>query len=352
MAEMEQLREQLQALRAAHDTLAARQQNVLAAVPGESPAATERLVYLPRERRCPKFQGKTMAGGLSIDDWVEEARTSIRARHMSKVDQAIFLYDHLEGEARNEIKYRSKEEREDPETVFKILIELYGCSQSYVGLYKQFFERRQKEGESLNEYSHALMSLLEMVLRSNSNSIPNSEIVLRDQFAENVRDSMLRRELKGIVRRDPRITLIALRQEAIRWVQEGERGSISAVRAPPARLSSIQSEVQGSCEAVAVLKTQDSELEEIRGILSSQQLQIDRLLQLLEQPRAISKGPGASPSLSRYRYDSEGRPICNRCNLAGHIARRCVREQSQHGQVSGSDGGRLEPSSRTLPSEN
>lgn len=72
---------------------------------------TESLVYLPRERRCPLFNGR---GGLSLREWVEEVEVSVCAHHLSSVDRAFFVYDHLEGEAKEEIKYRSREEREDP----------------------------------------------------------------------------------------------------------------------------------------------------------------------------------------------------------------------------------------------
>lgn len=35
------------------------------------------------------------------------------ARRLSPVDQAYLIYDHLEGKAKNGIRYRSREERED-----------------------------------------------------------------------------------------------------------------------------------------------------------------------------------------------------------------------------------------------
>lgn len=57
------------------------------------------------------FRGR---GGLILPEWVEEVEASVRGRHLSSVDHVFFMYDHLEGEAREEIKYRSQEEREDP----------------------------------------------------------------------------------------------------------------------------------------------------------------------------------------------------------------------------------------------
>lgn len=61
---------------------------------------------------------------------MEEVQACMRARHLSQSDQAFFLFDHLEGEARDEIKYRSTAEREDPDSILAILQELYGCLDS------------------------------------------------------------------------------------------------------------------------------------------------------------------------------------------------------------------------------
>lgn len=47
--------------------------------------------------------------------------------------------------------------------------------------------------------------------------IPNADVFLRDPFIENVADRSLRRELKQLVRRQPTISLLDARAEAIRW---------------------------------------------------------------------------------------------------------------------------------------
>ena len=74
-------------------------------------------------------------------------------------DQA-FLFDHLVGEAREEIKYHSSRERSDPDKIIEVLQELYGCVESYVALQEVFFSRQQQEGETLLEFSLALMGLM------------------------------------------------------------------------------------------------------------------------------------------------------------------------------------------------
>lgn len=166
-------------------------------------AVTERLVVVPRDRKCPMFNGRT---GINIAEWVEEVQACMRARHLSVADQAFFIFDHLEGEAREEIKFRPNSERGDPARVLTILKELYGNAQSYVTLQQAFFSRRQREGETL-QFSLALMALMEQVKQSAPDGMRNAEVLLRDQFVEHVVDSALRRELKQYVRCVPTATL-------------------------------------------------------------------------------------------------------------------------------------------------
>lgn len=72
---------------------------------GASASATDRFVFVPRDRKCPKFNGRS--GGM-IDEWVEEAQPCMRLRHLSTIDQAFFLFDHLEGED-NSISAKGRE---------------------------------------------------------------------------------------------------------------------------------------------------------------------------------------------------------------------------------------------------
>lgn len=226
--EMQQLRDLVAQLRTENERLQ-RQPNVTEP-PGETSAArpvnpvpsmvqnTERLVFIPREKRCPMFRGSL---GIGIDEWIEEAQACMRIRHLSTADQAFFLFDHLEGEAKEEIRYRPKAEKENPEKIIEILQELYGCPQSYVALQEAFFSRKQQEEESLLEFSIALMALMEKVKRRAPQGLFNADVLLRDQFVEHVCDGALRRELKRAIRRRPMATLIDIRKQAIRWEQEG-----------------------------------------------------------------------------------------------------------------------------------
>lgn len=135
-----------------------------------------------------------------MEDWVKEVHKSLVVRPVPVAEKVLFVYDLLDGEAKAEVKFHLPTDRDDPEKFFNIFLDIYGCSQSLVGLQKQFFQRRQLERESLREYSHALMGLMEAMKRKHFQGICNPGQTLRDQFIEHMRDNALRRELKRQVR--------------------------------------------------------------------------------------------------------------------------------------------------------
>lgn len=148
--ELQTLRDLVQSLRAENEKLQ-RERGAVAidlkaapstsAVPFTAPPSVnaplmERLVFVPRDRKCPMFRGRK---GIGLAEWLEEVQACMRARHLSEADQAFFLFDHLEGEAREEIKFRPCADREDPARIIAVLQELYGCLDSYVSLQEAFF---------------------------------------------------------------------------------------------------------------------------------------------------------------------------------------------------------------------
>lgn len=165
---------------------------------------------------------------------------------------------------------------------------------------------------------------MEVINRRNPTAVPNSDHLVRDQFVEHVRDSMLRRELKRSLRLNPNSSFLDIRSEAIRWVEEGEH-----VGAPRARAYSCdtQAEVVGECkvDSQTVITKPSNDWVELKETLSKQQAQLDILLKhfalINTQPQPTMAG--TSRPAKTYRYDPTGRPICLKCNQAGHIARFC-----------------------------
>lgn len=239
-----------------------------------------------------------------------------------RLNKSFFLYDHVEGSARAELDFHCNTDKDTPEKIFSILSENYSCSKSYVTAQLQFFQRNQKEGETLREFSHALKSLMDIVVQKTPGGVPNSDQILRDQFVEQVQDDMLRRELKRQISQNQIMSFTALRGVAIKWAEEGR--NLSKPRGRAFSCNTYSDPVIPTVAETNVVSVQTpSEFKELKECLLKQQAQLDAIMKhigLSYAPQAsLRKEKEAKP----YRFEPNGKPICLRCNKAGHIARFC-----------------------------
>lgn len=186
-------------------------------------AESQKIVVLPRERRLKKFGGRRTDGEQTVEDFVEDLKAAMSAREMSRGEKLDFVTSHLEGAAREEVQLFPKEDRENPDRILDILLEAFGEKRSLPQLLKLFYERRQRDGESLRAYSHSLRELLNRALKVDKKAVVDPDLTLRDQFANSVRDGVLRKELRKFIREHPSITFLDIREEALRWSEEEEK---------------------------------------------------------------------------------------------------------------------------------
>lgn len=166
---------------------------------------------------------------------------------------------------------------------------MYGQPQSLTKLQKQFFDRRQQDGETIREYSHALMAIMELINHCKVREAWCGDFALRDKFAENVCDVSLRRELKRTIQQRPTISFFELRSEALQWGEDAECGvesrrrvvgSCEKVEATPAEASVVMAAIEAK---------PDPMLSKVME-LQQQQLAIDELSQKLSAAKQAS-GP-------------------------------------------------------------
>lgn len=276
----------------------------------------ERVIYLHTDFKCPTFSGHLNRGdSLSIEEWIEHVQNYFIMRKIPESEKMGFVVNHLEGEARSEIKFRQLHTKGSVEEVFEVLRELYGCSQSYISLQRWFFNRRQQEGESLLEYSHALLGIMERIEKSKGGVSGISKMTLRDQFCDGVRDPALSRALKVMARQHPDWSWLELRREAVRWVTEGEN---QAVQLRSKYKTPVSNEMQG--EVVCGATTVESDIAELKALLAAQQTQLDLVVKSMQSFR----NPGVTPLRpSRFKRTLDGKPICFKCDKPGHLARAC-----------------------------
>ena len=128
---------------------------------------------------------------------------------------------HLEGPAKEEVRMYSKKEQSNPDFLLEVLAQAFREKRPSSQLLKMLYERKQKENETLRGYSYSLNELLNRVTKADPKAVPDPEKTLRGQFADNVRDPFLRKELKKSIReRQP--TFLDLREKALHWSEEEE----------------------------------------------------------------------------------------------------------------------------------
>ena len=244
--ELEALREQVQRLtqeRGQELPLAAGVSDMADAGPAAPEAVTPHThtattyVHVARDRPCPSFSGDPGVDTVSVEGWVTEVRRCWEGRVWTEAEQAIFILDHLTGNARAEVEFHPESERSSPDKLIALLTEHFRNSQSYVHSLAQFYQRHQKADETIREFSYALKRLMDAAIRSTPSAVPNSDQLLRDQFIEHVRDTALRRSLDQRLASHPQLTFSEVRAAAVKW-EEG--------RPPPVRVRSH------SCGAVDV----------------------------------------------------------------------------------------------------
>ena len=225
--EVEELKQKLQKLEEEHNQAYQLLKTLQAKESPEAPTPSQpqekQLVVIPNEQKLRKFSGRHGDNELSIEDFIDNAKSAITSRGLPLPEQANFVLSYLEGPAKEEMKLYPKSDLTNSDKIFDLLQESFGEKRSVPQLLKAFYDRRQREGETLPAFSHALRELQAKIEKKSVTKSSGQDAALRDHFAENVRDPLLRKELKKFIRTHPEISFLDTREEASRWPEEDER---------------------------------------------------------------------------------------------------------------------------------
>ncbi|CAH3189074.1 unnamed protein product [Porites evermanni] len=86
------------------------------------------------------------------------------------------------------MKLYPKSDLKNSDKTFDLLQESFGEKRSVPQLLKAFYDRRQREGETLRAFSQALRELQAKIEKKSVTKSSGQDAALRDHFAENVRD--------------------------------------------------------------------------------------------------------------------------------------------------------------------
>ena len=105
---------------------------------------------------------------------------------MSDDEGAQLVLDHLTSGAREEIRLCPPAQRSSAERIIGYILKTYACYETPSTRWQVFYDRRQRGGRSIQDYSLNLLQLLQKVeVASNEDSplLHDKDVVLNERFS-------------------------------------------------------------------------------------------------------------------------------------------------------------------------
>ena len=266
-----------------------------------------KMVY-SKDRKFVKLNGD-----VDVSEWLQNIGDFVKNRFTDEQEKVMFLMDHLEKEARTEVRFRIKLDKSTAEEVMQVLRDLYGARDSAVQLQQQFYSRNQSTGETLQEYVLDMMTRVNAIVEKQTSLYKSKDEMIKHKFAEGVLDLGLRRELRRLNEERPSLQFWELRHHAIAWEES------SAVPST----SETVNEVQASSEGM--------KYSDMCSLLERQQKQIEDLTVMLKDLKGSTvERPSVAPSVRNKDI------ICHYCKKPGHIKANCFKLKNRRDRLNSS----------------
>ena len=266
----------------------------------KSPVDKPQIVYLSQGPKLSRFRGRPQSkDDPLVEEWVADAQNMLATRKSSPSEGVALLLEHLSGEARQEIVGRGQNTTSDPELILGTLLSVFGGGETLGHLQQKFFSYHQTN-EDLLTCSLTLVSMCERLCAKDASFSAKKTSLLKERFADAVKDENLRRELTRLNLEQPHLDFFGLRDRAITWAEAS---------------TSPRKGIVSSHEVGA---------EDLRSLVERQQSQLDRQAELLSQQQKMletlaSERDSRSPKSGFYK-DEAG---CYSCGLIGHFWASC-----------------------------
>ncbi|XP_072170020.1 uncharacterized protein [Diadema setosum] len=273
------------------------------------------VFFPPKEKKIRPFDGTD-----GVDDFIEDIRAGMKLRKLKGEGAVDYVMAHLEGAARQEIRHRPAGEKEDAESILRTLELTFGDRKTVGQLTRQLFNRTQREEESVAQFGYALMGVAAKM--EGKTGAPEVEAALKEQFQSGLRDIVLRREVRRLVKDSPGLSFLEVRDWAVE-MDEGERSARPYWKAGT------------SCQVDATM-AMGKMVEELTSAIKNQTEVLEKMrYQQGELAVRVAKLEGRSESYTRPRQQADPQSVeCYRCGQRGHYARRCPQPPTPQPSVS------------------
>ncbi len=179
-------------------------------------------------------------------------------------------------------------------------------------LQQKFYSRDQGKDESLSDYSYILMEIMLVLQERDSRTYADSDAILKERFAEGIRDKSLKRQLKWL-NLESSLKFWQLRDRARSWIENGSRATLA--------------------RSQGVLATSEALHGDFKKALEDQQKQIKELSDSIS---VLAKGLCRKSSDSATgRGQGKIRFLCHYCKGPNHYARDCFKRKRADESKSG-----------------
>ncbi|CAG2186000.1 unnamed protein product [Mytilus edulis] len=154
-----------------------------------------------------------------ISEWLEDAREHLVTipDEKAKID---FLMQNLISPAKDEIRLRPLLERDSADKILLLIHSIYDGDDSVSQLQQLFFQRNQKDDETLQDYSLNLMEIFDQINKRYNTVLGDKDKVLKDRFIEGIKEPHLKREVKRFSYEHKTMKFLEFRHEVFLWVNE------------------------------------------------------------------------------------------------------------------------------------
>lgn len=270
----------------------------------------------------PKFKGPD--GDLKYSDWKEQIKGLLGSQDLTEARKVSILLGALSGEAKRQIAVLDEDEKDQTAKIFVYLDSLYGDQTPVPILRSKFFSCAQRVDEPVQSFILRLREFYCRLHRQDPDSAP-SEIALRDQLLLGLHDGPLAQALKVYARRNPEIDFADLRQEALLLDSEYGHTRPEVTCSLINKYGSPRHPQDAGWREQLKREIMDDVKAQMKGLSQDIVAELKPLLQSTS-PQPTSPNPSWNRRYSPRPFndrDEQGRPICNRCRKAGHIARYC-----------------------------
>lgn len=293
---MEALQEQVQALAAKLEEMN----------PEKGKIIKPKVIIVPRDRGTKLAGRPTSEKDPEVREWAEDMRRL--TQDLSDDEGAQLVLDHLTGGARAEIRLCPPAHRSSAERIIEHILKTYTCHETPSTRWEDFYGRRQRGGESIQEYSLNLLKLLQKVEVATPEGSPllhDKDVILNERFSAGLADPSLRREVRRFIQENPTVEFADLRNKVMSWECP------PSLPAAAARMAQVKTDEAGSS-----LQAVQKQLDEQAAQLKTTQ---ETLSQLCGQMALFMSAQKACPPSPPRR----GPLMCFNCKEIGHIARYC-----------------------------